>query len=165
MVRANIYEAVGTGLNVIGGSRHGGASLPLEALFRDAARFGVSAALAGRLGDDRPPSGFGHQLYPQGDPRATALLARLEGIDPPGDRLATVRAVLDAIAARGAEPPNVDAALAAISFCADMPPGSGEAIFALARSAGWIAHAIEQYDQPTFMRARVDYTGPALTGR
>jgi citrate synthase len=42
-----------------------------------------------------------------------------------------------------------------------MPPGSGEAIFALARCAGWIAHAIEQYDQPTFMRARVDYTGPS----
>ena len=38
--------------------------------------------------------------------------------------------------------------------------GDREAIFALARCAGWIAHAIEQYDQPTFMRARVDYIGP-----
>ncbi len=57
-------------------------------------------------------------------------------------------------------PPTVDVALAALTFCADMPPGSGEAVFALARSAGWIAHALEQYEQPTFMRARVDYTGP-----
>lgn len=161
MVRANLYEAVGTGLNVIGGSRHGGASLPLEALFRDAAQFGVSSAITSRLGDGRPPAGFGHPLYPDGDPRAVALLDRLAATDPPGDRLATVDAVLSAIAARGVEPPNVDAGLAAISFCADMPPGSGEAIFALARCAGWIAHAIEQYDQPTFMRARVDYTGPS----
>ena len=155
MVRADIYEAVGAGLNVIGGSRHGGASLALEALFRDAARYGTATAIASR----EMPGGFGHALYPQGDPRATVLLDRLPGLDPPGDRLATVTDVLAALAARGAEPPNVDAALAAISFCADMPAGSGEAIFALARTAGWIAHALEQYEQPTFMRARVDYTG------
>jgi regulator of PEP synthase PpsR (kinase-PPPase family) len=55
---------------------------------------------------------------------------------------------------------NVDVALAALSFCADMEPGSGEGVFALARCAGWIAHALEQYEQPTFMRARVDYVGP-----
>lgn len=157
MVRADLYEAVGAGLNVIGGSRHGGASLSLEALFRDAARYGVPAALAGR--DPLPSAGFGHSLYPDGDPRAVALLARLADLDPPGDRLATVEATFAALAQAEVEPPNVDAALAAISFCADMPPGSGEAIFALARTAGWIAHAIEQYDQPTFMRARVDYTG------
>ncbi len=48
-----------------------------------------------------------------------------------------------------------------MSFCADMAPGSGEAVFAIARTAGWIAHALEQYDQPTFMRARVDYIGPS----
>lgn len=159
MVRADLHEAVGTGLNVVGGTRHGGASLRIEALFRDAARTGVAAALAGRLDGGARSLGFGHPLYPAGDPRAVALLERLPGIDPPGERLATVHAVLDAVAARDEAPPNVDVALGAISFCADMPAGSGEAIFALARSAGWIAHALEQYDQPTFMRARVDYIG------
>jgi len=164
MVRADAYEVVGAGLNVIGGLRHGGASLTIEALLRDAARFGVPRALDGRGAEGGRLDGFGHSLYPDGDPRARALLDRLAGIDPPGDRLRTVRGVLDAVAARGAPPPNVDVALAAISFCADMPPGSGEAIFALARTAGWIAHALEQYDQPTFMRARVDYIGPGSGG-
>ncbi|CAN5751587.1 hypothetical protein BH23ACT2_BH23ACT2_00340 [soil metagenome] len=159
MVRADLHEAVGAGLNVIGGTRHGGASMRIEALLRDAARSGPASALAGRLDHDARTLGFGHPLYPAGDPRAVALLERLPGIDPPGDRLATVQAVLDAVAARDEAPPNVDVALGAISFCADMPAGSGEAIFALARTAGWIAHALEQYDQPTFMRARVDYTG------
>ena len=160
MVRAGLHESVGAGLNVIGGLRHGAASLQLEALFRDAARFGVPAALAGRLEEPGRLRGFGHELYPDGDPRARALLDRLEQLDAPGDRLTTVNRVLDAVADRGMPPPNVDVALAALTFCADMPPGSGEAAFALARTAGWIAHALEQYEQPTFMRARVDYVGP-----
>ncbi len=161
MVRADTYEAVGAGLNVIGGLRHGGASLTIEAMLRDAARYGIPRALDGRISDGGRLDGFGHSLYPAGDPRARALLDRLAAIDPPGDRLATVEGVLAAVAARGAAPPNVDVALAAISFCADMPPGSGEAVFALARTAGWVAHALEQYDQPSFMRARVDYIGPS----
>lgn len=160
MVRADVYEVIGAGLNVIGGMRHGGASLVIESLFRDAARFGVARAVDGRVGDGGRLDGFGHALYPDGDPRARALLDRLAEVDPPGDRLATVEAVLGSMASRGAEPPNVDVALAAISFCTDMAPGSGEAVFALARTAGWIAHALEQYEQPTFMRARVDYLGP-----
>lgn len=165
MVRADTYEVVGAGLNVIGGLRHGGASLMLEALFRDAARWGVPRALEGRLADGRDLGGFGHPLYPDGDPRGRALLDRLAAMDPPGDRMDTVAAVLAEAARRGVAPPNVDAGLAAITFCADMPPGSGEAIFSLARCAGWIAHALEQYDQPTFIRARVDYVGPRPAGR
>lgn len=161
MVRADVYEAVGAGLNVVGGLRHGGASLTIEAMLRDAARFGVPRAVQGRVGDGGRLEGFGHSLYPHGDPRAAVLLDLLAGTDPPGDRLATVTEVLAAVRAQGAPPPNVDVALAAITFCTDMPPGSGEAVFALARTAGWIAHAIEQYEQPTFMRARVDYVGPA----
>lgn len=160
MVRADVYEVVGAGLNVIGGLRHGGASLNLEALFRDAARFGIPRALDGRVDERLKLEGFGHPLYPDGDPRARTLLDRLDAIDPPGERLVTVRATLAELARRNVAPPNVDTGLAAITFCADMPPGSGEAIFALARTAGWIAHAIEQYDQPTFIRARVDYLGP-----
>lgn len=160
MVRAEVPEVVGAGLNVLAGRLHGGASVPIEELFRDAARVGTSAALADRsLGAGRL-EGFGHELYPDGDPRAAAILERLADLDPPGDRLAVVEDLLDAVAHAGVPPPSVDVALAAVTFCTDMPPGSGEAVFALARCAGWIAHAIEQYDQPTFMRARVDYVGP-----
>ncbi|MCB0978616.1 MAG: helix-turn-helix domain-containing protein [Acidimicrobiales bacterium] len=178
MVRARVPDVVGAGLNVLAGVRHGGASVPIEALLRDAVRVGAEDALTDRLGPPRDNGsaaaprrvarsgeaagieGFGHELYPRGDPRAVALIDRLEDLDAPGDRLAVVRGVLAVAAHRGLPPPTVDLALAAVAFCADMPPGSGEAVFALARAAGWIAHAIEQYGQPTFMRARVDYIGP-----
>ena len=164
MVRADVYDVIGTGLNVIGGLRHGGASLGIEAMLHDAARVGAHQAVRGRTGDSGRLAGFGHDLYPDGDPRARALLNRLADLDPPGDRLATVDQVLASVAGQGMAQPNVDVALAALTFCADMGPGSAEAIFALARTSGWIAHAMEQYNQPTFIRGRVDYIGPSPNG-
>jgi len=44
--------------------------------------------------------------------------------------------------------PNVDLALAALMHAYDMRPDAGETIFALARVAGWLAHAIEEYREP-----------------
>jgi len=161
MVRADTYEVVGTGLNVIGGSRHGGVSLGLESLLRDAAAVGAPRAVDSRLGARMPIGGFGHLLYEHGDPRAAPLLDRLDDLDGPADRRATVDTFLQVVADRGLPAPNVDAALAAVGWCSRMRPGAGEVIFAIARTAGWVAHAIEQYDQPTFMRARVDYVGEA----
>jgi len=159
MVRADVADVVGAGLNVLGGSRHGGATLATESLLRDVARSGVGPAFDRHRSRGAAP-GFGHALYPDGDPRAAALLERLAALDPPGDRLAVVTGALDAADRLDLPPPNVDLGLAGLAFCADMTPGAAEAIFAIARAAGWIAHAIEQYEQPTFMRARVDYVGP-----
>jgi citrate synthase len=42
---------------------------------------------------------------------------------------------------------------------AGMPPGAGEAIFAIAGTAGWLAHALEEYARATPIRARGVYTG------
>jgi citrate synthase len=58
------------------------------------------------------------------------------------------------MAKRGTPPPNVDLALGGLAHGAQMVPGAGQAIFVVARIAGWIAHALEQYDQPNFLRAR-----------
>ncbi len=135
MVRADLYEVVGAGLNVIGGLRHSAASLRIEALLRDAARFGVPRALDGRIDDADRLHGFGHAPYPDGDPRAQALLDRLANLDPPGDRFDTVNPPARRRGRWRGRPSDVDVALAAITFCANMPPGSGKGIFALARSA------------------------------
>jgi citrate synthase len=37
----------------------------------------------------------------------------------------------------------------------------GEAIFAVARTAGWIAHAMEAYEAGILLRLWAAYTGPA----
>ena len=158
MVRADAYEVVGAGLNVVGGTRHGGASLDLEGVLRNAEVAGAGRAVDARLAQGHLP-GFGHSIYKHGDPRTQPLFDRLDALDPEPHRRKLVEDVLRAAASRHVPEPNVDAGIAALAWCSQMRPGSGEAIFGISRTAGWIAHALEQYDQPTFMRARVDYTG------
>ena len=62
---------------------------------------------------------------------------------------------------RGLPGPNIDFALAVLSRVAGMTDGAGEAIFAVARSAGWSAHAMEEYVRATPLRPRAVYVGPA----
>jgi citrate synthase len=58
------------------------------------------------------------------------------------------------------EQPNLDFALAAVSYCFGFPKGAALALFALGRTVGWIAHAIEQYESGDFIRPRAQYVGP-----
>ncbi|MET9634461.1 citrate/2-methylcitrate synthase [Lentzea sp. NPDC006480] len=44
--------------------------------------------------------------------------------------------------------PNIDLALAQLGVMFEMAPDAGEAIFAIARIVGWIAHAMEEYAEP-----------------
>jgi citrate synthase len=89
------------------------------------------------------------------------LLARLRDAAGGSPRLAVVESLLEAAADRGLPPPNVDLALAALAQVAGMTRGAGEVVFAVARAAGWIAHALEEYDRDTPIRPRALYTGPA----
>ena len=73
-----------------------------------------------------------------------------------------MEAVLDTTGRRGVPAPNVDFALAAVAHVTSMTRGAAEAIFAIARTAGWIAHALEEYDRNTPIRPRAVYTGPSI---
>jgi citrate synthase len=159
--RADPYSVVLAGLGALGGPLHGAASAPVHDL--------IEAAMAGRgrsaIGDrlasgDRVP-GFGHFLYPDGDPRATALLELVRAASPSKRRIDACDEVLDLVRTRTGIQPNIDFGLAALSVCAAMPRDAGEAIFAIARTAGWIAHAIEEYSQaPLRFRPVTRYVGP-----
>jgi citrate synthase len=54
----------------------------------------------------------------------------------------------------------VDFGLAAFAFVMEMSPGASEAVFALGRVAGWLAHALEEYESGTPFRVRATYVGP-----
>jgi citrate synthase len=69
-------------------------------------------------------------------------------------------AVLDEARRRALPAPNIEFGLAVLATVAGMISGSGEAVFAVARTAGWLAHALEEYDRATPIRPRGVYTGP-----
>jgi citrate synthase len=156
---APLHAAVIGGLAALLGPRHGGETARIEAFLDEAAGQHPAEAIIRHLrrGDGLP--GFGHMLYPEGDPRARALLDRLAaiyGADPWLDRL-----VEAALAATGRHP-TVDLALVVMTRRLGLPDGSALVLFALGRSVGWIAHALEQRATGRLIRPRARYTGPAV---
>lgn len=162
-LRADPYAAVLTGLGPASGSWHTGstgAPSEVETLLSEALASDPERAIGERLRrTGSMPHGFGMPLYPDGDPRGAELLSRLDDIDASPDRLQVVRRVESVARRRGFAPPNVDMGLGALAFCAEMVPGAGQAILTLGKVAGWLAHAMEEYANPTLFRSRADYVG------
>jgi citrate synthase len=159
---ADPYLVVLAGLSAQGGPLHGGAGTSVERLLAAIPDAGsVPAVLGERLALGEPLPGFGHAVYTDRDPRADTLLELLERADPHRARHEVLRAVLAATGRHGGPAPNVDLALGALTDCLGLVPGSAEAIFAIARTAGLIAHALEEYPYRLRFRARAAYVGPA----
>jgi citrate synthase len=160
-VRADPYAVVATGLGAVGGTLHGGASLGAELMLAAAREPSDAPRVVGELirRGERIP-GFGHFVYKTGDPRSVLLLSMIRDLAPDSPRLAVAEAVLAEVRRRGLPEPNIDFALAALADAAGMIRGAGEAVFAVARSAGWLAHALEEYGRKRPIRPRGIYTGP-----
>ncbi len=165
-VRADPYAVVGTGLGAVGGALHGGASLGAETMLAAArAPAGAPRVVGDLLRRGERVPGFGHFVYRAGDPRAGLLLAMIRKAVPASPRLAVADAVLAETHRRALPQPNIDFALAVLARTAGMITGAGEAVFAVARAAGWLAHGLEEYASHTPLRPRAVYTGPAGAGR
>jgi citrate synthase len=116
---------------------------------------GPAATVREWLARGEPLPAFGHPLYPQGDPRAIALMRRF--------KLPALFAELCAAAEDlTGDPPNVDFALAALAAAEGLPQQAPFVIFAVSRSIGWMAHALEQLAARQLIRPRARYIGPAL---
>ncbi len=150
---AALPACAAAGLAALSGPLHGGmtervAALLAEPGMREDPETGLAARLA--RGDTLP--GFGHRLYPAGDPRAAALFAAIK----PGRFWQRLIAAGTALTGT---PPNVDLALAALERRLDLPAGAALALFATGRTAGWIAHALEQRASGQLIRPRAHYVG------
>lgn len=145
--RADVYSMVSAGLGPLGGTLHGAASNALYQAFAVAGEVGAAGAAAQLLQRSSHVGGFGHFLYPDGDPRERTLLALVR--DAAGDtrRMAGVDELIDLLRDRLEQEPNVDCALAAMSHLARMRDDAGEAIFAISRTAGWVAHGLAELDE------------------
>ncbi len=159
-VRADPYAVVQTGMAAVSGTLHGGASLGVEMMLAAASGPDDGPRVVGdllRRGEHVP--GFGHFAYQAGDPRAVLLLDLVRRAAPKSGPLRVAEAVLTEVRRKSLPEPNIDFAVATLARVAGMIRGSGETIFAVARTAGWIAHALEAYAGPGPLRPRAVYTG------
>jgi citrate synthase len=161
--KADPYAVVLTGLGVLGGPLHGGASYAAERLLHEVTTPAQAPrVIADRIRRGERIPGFGHSVYKNGDARGGLLLDLVTEAAPGHDRLAAARAVLDEVRRRRLPEQNVDFALAAFTEVTGMITGAGEAVFAIARTAGWLAHAMEEYANGSLLRLRAGYIGPPI---
>jgi citrate synthase len=168
---AGPYRVILAGLGPLGGTLHGGAGLAVEELLDEvAAGADPGAALDSRIAAGEVP-GFGHRVYRNRDPRADHLLERLgiatrRPLSPSrlqastGPTETAAAALLEAAGERGLPAPNVDFALAALVKAHGLRDGASPTIFTVARIAGIVAHALEEYEYRLRFRPRASYVGP-----
>lgn len=152
--RASLAACAMAGLSALSGPLHGGMARRVLVLMREAQTAGIAAAASERLAAGAGVPGFGHPLYPDGDPRARSLLA---GFELPA-AYAEAQAVI--VRLTGAEP-NIDFALTALAAHLQLAEDVPFQIFAAARATGWLAHALEQNETGRLIRPRARYTGSA----
>ncbi|MBI3676926.1 MAG: citrate synthase family protein [Proteobacteria bacterium] len=153
----NLYDAVIAGLVALKGPKHGGAGPMAAQMLERLAEGDIAALVRERVSQGELIPGFGHTVYKSGDPRAQELLGALHRAG--ADKRLTIEAPLLITEATGLFP-NIDFTLALLMRMLGLSIGHEMSLFAVARTAGWIAHGIEQLKTRGLIRPRARYVGP-----
>ena len=150
---ASLPACLLAGLATFSGPLHGDASGRVRTLFDEVERSGPDAVVDRYLSAAIPIPGFGHPIYPEGDPRAAALMADFEPPRP-------IARLVERVVSLTGLPPTIDVALAMLAARYRLPADAAFALFAVARSVGLLAHSMEQLAVDSVIRPRGRYTGP-----
>ncbi|OUZ10397.1 citrate (Si)-synthase [Aeromicrobium sp. PE09-221] len=164
------YSAVSAGIAALFGPLHGGAN---EAVLRMLKRIGskenVPAFIEGVKNGDERLMGFGHRVYKNYDPRAKIIkkacdeVFEVTGVNPlleVAQELEKIALEDDYFVSRKLYP-NVDFYSGLIYEALQFPPEMFTVLFAIPRTAGWLAQWIELVDDPEqkIARPKQIYTG------
>ena len=141
------------------GRRHGGLTERVEALVRDAERDGAGAGRpAGRSAPTACWPGSATRCTRTATPAASSSCVAPPRRGPPGRcrGAGLVAVAADQLGVR----PTLDFGLVALARSLGLPDGAAFCLFALGRSVGWIAHALETRADGRLIRPRARYTGP-----
>ena len=114
--------------------------------------------------------GFGHRVFQGNDPRAEAMRQKLRAMGPEAGRLGfadrleqAVAAAIERVKPGRKLPPNVEIMAALLLDAVGIPRDAFTLVFAVGRSAGWLAHAMEQQKTGRMIRPTSAYVGPAVS--
>jgi len=171
---ANLYASISAGISALWGRLHGGANQAviemLEVIRQDGANYKKYIDLTKSKDADFKLMGFGHRVYKNFDPRARILKEAADevlenlGVDDPlldiAKQLEEVALADDYFIERNLYP-NVDFYSGVLYRAMGIPTDMFTVMFALGRLPGWIAHWLEQRNDPTtrIARPRQIYTG------
>jgi citrate synthase len=172
---ANPYAAISAGVSALWGPAHGGANEAVLAMLEEIGTVDNIPKFLDRVKDKQDNTrlmGFGHRVYKNFDPRAKIIremchkvLARLGRNDNPlfelALRLEEIALKDDYFIGRKLYP-NVDFYSGIIYSALGIPRSMFTVLFAMARTAGWVAHWQEMISDPSMKigRPRQLYTGP-----
>jgi len=164
---ADVYGCISAALAALSGPRHGGAADRVDALLLEAGPpERVEEVVHDRQRRGEVIEGFAHPIYaPHSDPRGTWLLDLAGRLRGESTEVQSVVALVDAMQQGGFGGPSIDVGLVAVSRALALPAGSATALFALGRSVGWVAHALEQYEAGFLVRPRARYREDAGASR
>lgn len=157
--KADLYACLSAAVGTHSGPRQGRALERVLALLDEVRQEGdASAVLQARFSRGDCVPGFGHKLYPHGDPRGQILMHRAKKI---AGENRDVRLLFDLVKATKTSqyyPPNLDLGLAMMTMALGIPESKASSLFLIGRFAGWIAHILEQRGQRDLLRPRAEYT-------
>lgn len=157
---ANLAASILAALAALSGPLHGAATARVEALVAEVERPERAAeVVAARLDRGESVPGFGHPLYPDGDPRGARLLELAQRVASKARAVRVLVSITNAMHLVAREQPTLDVGLTALASALGLPRGAPLAIFACGRLAGWIAHALEQREASHLLRPRARYVG------
>ncbi len=162
--QADLVSAVIAGFGALAGPKHSAHTLNVYRLLESvAAPARAREVVKALLGAGKKPAGFGHPVYRGEDPRTPVARRLAEEACRAAGRLewfALAQAVEEAVVAESDARANVDYYLTSIYVACGFPPPAFAPLFAVARTPGWIAHALEQARDPELIRPRATYVGP-----
>lgn len=157
---APLYSCLLSALGTFSGDLHGARSRQIEDLVRGSMHYASVSSWFKQYSRECPvPPGFGMHLYPEGDPRGKSLLTAATQINSRSATLKQLVRIIEYVEEQTGQKPNVDCGLAGLSFALELPVGSATGLFAISRTAGWVAHAVEQRLYGGMIRPRARYIG------
>jgi len=153
--RGTPHAAIIAALAALSGRRHGGQTRWVEQFVNhcqqaSSPQQGVRRWLQQQ---DQIP-GFGHPLYPAGDPRWSLFQQSLHQLFPQDPVTAAAQAIAEAVESSCGLTPSLDFALVTTQKILKFPQRTALDLFALGRLPGWLAHIQEQYQQASLIRPR-----------